>query len=239
MVFGYDRAIVSFVSSLQGHWPTLDRVLVGTFQMNTFKMMPIVTIVFGLWFAKNADDETRLKLFSGVTGGFCALVVTRLIQNCAPHQPRPIFSGDYSFLLSLKDIKPDWSSFPSDTSALAFALAYAAFRVSRPWGAFAFVWAAVVISFPRVYGGYHYPTDIVCGAVIGMACVAIYARLPIVPQSLFLLAKRVWALQPALFHAGLFILAFQLSTYFDDIRHVSQSALETIGIVRSGAAHNG
>jgi undecaprenyl-diphosphatase len=74
-------------------------------------------------------------------------------------------------------------SFPSDHSLAAFALAFATLAfLSRRWGA-VLLPAAALIGFSRVYGGVHYPGDILGAALLaglGIALVvaAAHARTP-------------------------------------------------------------
>ena len=54
-------------------------------------------------------------------------------------------------------------------SAASFAAAWAFFRTERrQWGVPALVLAAL-ISLSRLYVGVHYPTDVLLGALIGVA----------------------------------------------------------------------
>jgi hypothetical protein len=91
---------------------------------------------------------------------------------------------------------------PSDTAALAFALAAVAWSSSRRLGAAAVAWAAVVTCLPRLYIGYHYLSDLLVGvgAAVGGGRLAraaargrrrprvgARARAPAVPLAFFVL----------------------------------------------------
>lgn len=66
-------------------------------------------------------------------------------------------------------------SFPSDHSLAAFACAFAVLAfLSRRWGAL-LLGAAALIGFSRVYGGVHYPGDILGAAVLASLAVLVVA----------------------------------------------------------------
>lgn len=61
------------------------------------------------------------------------------------------------------------ASFPSGHSAASFAGAWALMRcMGKKWGAPMLILAGL-ISLSRLYVGVHYPTDVICGAAIGIA----------------------------------------------------------------------
>ena len=70
-----------------------------------------------------------------------------------------------------------------------------------------------------MYGGLHYASDVVAGAFIGAAAVAIIQWL-MPPQSTIVatLALRIEERFPSMFYCLTFIFSYQLVTMFDDIR---------------------
>ncbi|WP_157775654.1 phosphatase PAP2 family protein [Hartmannibacter diazotrophicus] len=149
-----------------------DIFVVDTLTKNSFKMLPMVVYIVYESFAGNRTDRNKNFAVFTLLGAFIALVVSRAIQDLSPHHPRPLYAGIEGFVVPFgvpPDFLSDWSSFPSDTAALAFALATAIWFVSRRMGLFFFFWSIVVVSFPRVYAGYHYPSDVFCGALLGIA----------------------------------------------------------------------
>jgi undecaprenyl-diphosphatase len=73
-----------------------------------------------------------------------------------------------SWCVPIAVASPGGGSFPSGHAAGSFAFAaFVAVRDPR-WAAPAFVWAALV-AWSRCVLGVHYPSDIVAGALIGMA----------------------------------------------------------------------
>lgn len=60
------------------------------------------------------------------------------------------------------------AGFPSDHATASFAIAVAVLLRNRSWGIFALV-AAAVLSVGRVAVGYHYPSDVLAGTLLGAA----------------------------------------------------------------------
>lgn len=235
--FEFDHAIVRVIANINGENPILDRVILELFQMNTFKLMPIMTIIVALWLANQRDNKRILILLSGIIGSLASLIVTRMIQNFSPFHPRPALSGHYDFITPPGGIPGDWSSFPSDTSALAFALAYTVFKTSRSLGIATLIWAGTIVSFPRIYGGYHYPSDVIAGALIGVACVEIASRMSIIDKKIVPIIDKTSKSFPVFFYASFFFISFQMCMYFIDVRKVSEESLQQIGLVRTADAN--
>ena len=220
-----DIAIVKFVNGFEGRYPFFDFIVMDVFQLTTFKLLPLTSLLIWLWFRPSAEEKYRPILFAGFLSAFVTLVITRAVQNLGPHRPRPALEGSFHFTIPSGGMPNDWSSFPSDTSGLAFALAFTIWLCSRRLGLLAFFWAAVVVSFPRLYGGYHYPSDLIAGAAIGMACTALIARVPIVTRTLFNRARTIELQRPAVFYLVAFFLMFQTSDYFSDFRRAGSQLL--------------
>ena len=84
---------------------------------------------------------------------------------------RPCFNEDFEGLLHLpKGLAGGRFSFTSSHAANTFSIATfltLALRKFRPWSAILLFFWAFVSSYSRIYIGFHYPGDIVCGAILG------------------------------------------------------------------------
>lgn len=82
-------------------------------------------------------------------------------------RPRPFqqFPGYTALLIP----PPAGFSFPSGHSCSSFAAATVLFARDKRWGAGAYALAAM-IAFSRVFLFVHYPTDVFCGAALGVLC---------------------------------------------------------------------
>lgn len=110
---------------------------------------------------------------------FFAIVVVVLCSDqlashvCKPlfHRLRPCYNVDFQDLIHLpKGMAGGRYGFVSSHAANTFAILVFLTPVLakyRPWAAITLFMWAVVSSYSRIYIGYHYPGDILAGAVLG------------------------------------------------------------------------
>lgn len=98
---------------------------------------------------------------------FCFLITNILLKNLVA-RPRPYTQIDS--LIMLMQCPPDFS-FPSGHACSSFAssgaLAWTCKGRLRPV-AYAALTLAALISLSRLYVGVHYPSDVLCGVLIGL-----------------------------------------------------------------------
>ena len=122
-----------------------------------------------LWIALTlilmAKKNTRkLGIFCGISVLLTFITVTLIIKPIV-NRPRPYAVFDY---LTTVGIVPHDSSFPSGHASNAFACAWVLFRKDRGRLGIPALIAAILISLSRVFCGIHYPSDVLCGALIGI-----------------------------------------------------------------------
>ena len=86
------------------------------------------------------------------------------VLKTAVARPRPFMVGDAELIGK----GPKSWSFPSGHASSAFTLATSAFLGKRVLGWIAFI-SAALIAYSRVYLGVHYWSDIIAGAILGIA----------------------------------------------------------------------
>jgi undecaprenyl-diphosphatase len=129
----------------------------------------------GLWFAARPYGNVRWKLasVSALLSAGIALLANQAISHLWD-RPRPFV--DHPTLTHVLAARTTDPSFPSDHAAAAFAIAFAVLAFSRRAGA-AFLAAATLIGLSRIALGLHYPSDVLAGALVGLASAALVTTL--------------------------------------------------------------
>lgn len=165
-----DNYIFSFLNSFAGRWEALDAVAV--FFAGYFEY--VLIFCFLLFLAKDFK-----KYWPMVIRAFGAAVLARFIISeiirWLWERPRPFAENSVNLLIQ----HPATASFPSGHAAFYFAIATVIFLYYKKiypvtkrsfWCGVGllFFLAAFLISFARVFGGIHWPSDILAGALVGI-----------------------------------------------------------------------
>lgn len=215
-----DNYVMHFTGAIAGRHALFDKFVVKFLGLNSVKLLPLMVVLIYLWFCDEEGISARATVIESVAGMFTAVMVSRLIQNVSPLRLRPLHAGDPTFVAPIGTdtaVLEHWSSFPSDHAALSFALSTALWRFCRPLGALTYAWSALIVCLPRIYAGYHFASDILIGAAIGIV-VAVCVRRLFPTKAAADRASDVAARYPGLFNAGLFVLMFLFATMFVDVR---------------------
>ncbi|MCZ6539694.1 MAG: phosphatase PAP2 family protein [Chloroflexi bacterium] len=162
-----DADLVIWLNGLSGNVTIFDdlmRVIASDY------LMPLVFALgmFALWLSgRNPAERAKYQLATLIGISALALSNTAVeLINKAWDRPRPFVAhGDQLDLLFYPPTDP---SFPANPVAIGFAAAMAAWSVNRKFGLWLFA-AATLYGLSRVYAGVFYPTDIIGGAVVGVA----------------------------------------------------------------------
>lgn len=223
-LLSWDIWLIKAINGWAGAYTIVDLFFVRFLMLDTVKVVPLMACLVWVWFDDRLGGARRAKLGHLLGGGFLALVVSQSLQTFLPERARPIYTPELDLTHPVglpDDILHDWSAFPSDNAALAFAIAMGIWRVSRPVGTFAFTWAALVVCLPRIFLGLHYPSDVIGGAVIGIVSVLFVAKVlagKLLDRPAF---ERLTQSKP-LFYCLLFIVMFEVTTMFRDVKTVTK-----------------
>ncbi len=162
-----DADLVIWLNGLSGNVKVFDdlmRLVASDYLMP----LSFSLAMLGLWFSgKNPAERVRYQITMLIAISALSLsnIVVWLI-NISWDRPRPFVEhGDELNLLFYPPTDP---SFPANPVAVGFAAAAAAWSINHKFGWWMFA-AASLFGFSRLYAGVFYPTDIIGGAVVGIA----------------------------------------------------------------------
>jgi len=125
-------------------------------------------LAFGLVLASRAGLDLIPRQWHFVVAmlaALAALLVGGVIKRLAGRR-RP-FATDQGIVAAIWAPGPS-RSFPSTHAATSIALAVALSSIAHPLAPYVALWA-LGVSFSRVWLGVHYPSDVLSGAVLGVA----------------------------------------------------------------------
>ena len=166
-IYSIDSQLFLWLNGLHADW--LDTVMVSITGM--WPWIPLYILLAYLVIRQYGWKS--LWVFLAV--GLVILCSDQLSAHvCKPlfHRLRPCFNPDLEGLVHLpKGLPGGKYGFVSSHAANTFAIAAfltPALRNYRPWPAIVLYLWAFLSSYSRIYIGYHYPGDIVCGAILGI-----------------------------------------------------------------------
>lgn len=158
MIQSFDRWFIKWISEL--HTPILDELMTFVTSLGNYGFIWLSVSVLLLLFKK-------WRIY-GILALFSLAVCTLLGEYALKHlfeRPRPF--------IAMPEITPlvhaTNYSFPSNHTASAFAAAGIFARISKPAAAASYTLASLIM-ISRVYVLVHYPTDVLCGALLGSLC---------------------------------------------------------------------
>ena len=162
-----DTDLFLFLNGLHTSW--LDKVMIAVTQMWVWVPLYLLLIY---WTVKQYGKRCWW-IFLAV--GIVVLCSDQLSAHvCKPlfHRLRPCYNADLQDLIYLpKGMAGGRYGFVSSHAANTFAVAAfltPALRKNRNWmGIVLYLWA-FISSYSRIYLGFHYPADILCGSLLGI-----------------------------------------------------------------------
>lgn len=228
----WDHHIALWLNQYVGGLPALDRFVYDVAASPLLKGGLFMAFLWWQWFRR---DETRLQrreiILTALAGAILAIAVARVLQLALPFRERPMHEP--TLVLAMPSgMNPEtldgWSSLPSDHAVLFFALATAVFRLCRGVGVAAFLWTALVVCLPRLYLGYHFASDVVSGAVIGVGLMSLCLAF-LRPRLLARPLLRWERVHETSFYCLAFLATLQLTLLFQDVRML---ASDTVSLVQ-------
>jgi undecaprenyl-diphosphatase len=236
-----DWIILAWLNSLAGRSTAFDRTITFLSHGEPVDGAIVMSLFWWYWFRQTGAStvqRTREYLVGTMFAAAGSLFAARILALTLPFRLRPRFEPELHLnwpVAPSSVLVIDWSSFPSDHAVMFSALAVGLWFISWRAGLAALLFAGLVVSFPRVYFGVHYPTDIVVGAAIGglaAYCVNASAVCRKLAGGVLLWERRA----PQAFYVGLFIVTFEFATMFMSVRQVAVDVLRLLGVALGRSA---
>jgi len=228
-----DRAATQYANQLAGRSTVVDKLVHDVVDLSFFNGGVFLAAFWWLWFESDATGAYPHRrnvvvalLAATIVGG-----AARLLKILLAFHHSPLLTPDLG-LRPTHNIDPTslpaLGSLPSSHAALFFALSVALWMRSRWLGAAAAVWTLLVICFPLIYLGYHWPSDVLAGALVGVALMPLLVRL-IGATRLADRVVRFSATHPPAFYAIAWLFALQMALLFD----IRDFVLDAAGLARA------
>ena len=161
-----DYTVFRAINGLAGRGPALDAAMIAFARYSPVVYAIGLALLWLTWKQRNQ----RAALLAGISA-LVALGLGQIVGHAFPRD-RPYLAHHVSLLITHS---PD-TSFPSDHTTRAFAIAVAVWQFNRRAG-IALLIFGMLVAVARVYVGAHYPGDVVGGAVLGAVTSLIVLRL--------------------------------------------------------------
>lgn len=190
--------------------------------------MIFAALLWYCWFS-SADLQSRHKNLTGTIASAIAGMLSRTTQLMFPSRARPFQDASLHltlpFTVKLDSLRQVASSFPSDHAALYFALAVTICSVNRKVGYYA-IGLAVLLDGIRIYLGFHYLSDVIGGAALGVLCVCVAQNLS--ATSLRKHLAPIYQNPRPTFYAVAYCVTYSISTMFYDVRLIASQLAELV-----------
>ena len=172
----FDSRLFLFLNGLHTDW--LDGLMMALTEM--WGWVPVYLLLI-YWTVKCYGKRCWWVFLAVVLVVLCCDQLSAHVFKPVFHRPRPCFNPDFQEVIHLpKGLAGGQYGFVSSHAANTFGVAAFLTPVLRkyhPWQAVVlFAWAFIA-SYSRIYMGFNYPGDIVCGAIMGVVVGTVFGKL--------------------------------------------------------------
>jgi undecaprenyl-diphosphatase len=223
-----DQNLAEIFNSWTGQSPAFDLFLDFIQDSYLVKGLFAVCVLVALYTARSADAQVRLNnIYVTLILVFAGLFLARVMQVTLPFSPRPLHTDGMNLTLvtgiSENALKHD-SSFPSDHAVMFLTIASSVLMYARMAGLLLLGHAIFIICLPRLILGFHWSSDIIAGAAIGVTLAVLLQRRLVTwlgRSRLEEFSER----HPSIFYALFFAILCETATMYRGSRHI----ISTVG----------
>jgi undecaprenyl-diphosphatase len=234
LVNPFDSSILHTLDRFVGRSPDFDKgvefltgndLIQGTFAACVF---------WWYWFRQGSEAtvrRTREHLIATFVGSIIAIAAGRALALALPFRIRPRWETTLGYVIPYE---PDpnafvnWSSFPSDHAILFTAVAAGFCFISWRIGLLVFMYYLAVGAFPLMYLGYHYPTDIIAGCLIG-TLIGYFVNARSIREHMSVPVFKLEQTSQSAFTVLFFLLTYQIASTFVSLRAAGLALSHFIG----------
>lgn len=152
----FEYVILDFINKTQS--PYLTQVMKFFTHIADAGFIWIVLCIFLLMFKKTRKIGVCIAIAL-----IMDFIIVNLILKPLINRPRPFMSRDIAVLIKA----PIDASFPSGHSAASFAASFSVYLYNRKYGVLLMILSSL-IALSRLYFYVHFPSDVVCGILLGI-----------------------------------------------------------------------
>lgn len=187
MALNPDLPIVLHLNSLIPPSQVAAKIFAMPVSNELLRNTPFFLSLITLWFVRDRPEQ-RAKMLTGLLGVSLAIAISVAIQAHVWVHLHPAIDPALSLRGHGTDLLPDkfdrTNSFPSDTATFYFGLSTVVLLQSRMLGLFVYAWSLYTAGFLRIALGWHYPSDVLAGILLGTMVVYLMSMIKI-PDAAF------------------------------------------------------
>ncbi len=221
-----ETAIALFFSDLRERTPNLTPAIEYLANSYVLKGGVLIALLFlsAAPFRQKFFSSKNLHIVRSGAAIFISMFAARVLQLTLPHRARPYFITEKEYA---EASYAGMNSFPSDHAVLMTCIAVAIFMRNRTIGVIALGWTLLFILMPRIYLGWHHPTDILAGMALGGGICWAVMRTP-APPGLQATVQKLEINYAAPLYLLTFLFAVETARNFKDARAAAGILLDMI-----------
>lgn len=224
-----DNYLAQTLNDIVGQSISFDLLLDFIQESYLVKGLFAVSILVMIYTSSKGDDlERQSNVYTTLILVFVSLFLARIMQMTLPFSPRPLHTEGFGLTLANglnENVLKNDSSFPSDHAIMFMTIASSVLLYCKRAGIVLLAHALLIISLPRLILGFHWPSDIAAGIVIGVVvAVLLHRRI-----SNWLVRSRLSNFQanhPSIFYGLFFAILVETATMYRGSRQILSALAE-------------